>query len=323
MRSNSPFNAGLSADTAAKKPTENRFNARPPMNVHPFNPEVGPLSYHLPDADSVKPKMSTMVMGDFGKSGTIRQIQWEQDIKNRQTTLGSTIAIDASSAARFRSQFQTRKATKKMKQQVAANNEEIITMSPGPSADDGSPNRDIQSRESGQDKKPIILPKKNIDYDELREEEMMQLGQSTFPSLRRTSTKKHDKDFATTLEKNKIISRSPSTKMLAASPAGEHTEIDGIIGKASSPGGSLIKSPSHELLKKGIASPTSRNSKTFVRRSSNNQDLLNHLDSPEQVGNKSPTEKALSPPQKMGSYLSPNRQDSQKLEGLVGTKIEI
>ena len=120
-------------------------------------------------------------------------------------------------------------------------------MSPGHSNDDGSPNRDLQSHEADEDKDRKQGPSiKNIDYDVLREEEMLQLGGSTFPTIRRQSTKKQERDFGSTLDRTLKMSRQPSTKMLAASPHGEQVEIEGIFGKAASPSDSLKKSPSHE-----------------------------------------------------------------------------
>ena len=86
------------------------------MTVHPFNPNVSPMSYHLPGADSTKPKMHTMFQGEFCRSGTVRRIKWEEELGIRQSGLGITAPQpDPMTAARFRSQFQTRKATKKMK----------------------------------------------------------------------------------------------------------------------------------------------------------------------------------------------------------------
>lgn len=61
---------------------ENKYQARPPAVVHPYNPNVSPLSYE-PKVNSSKPAESTKCSDVFGKSGTIRKLKWEQEMENR------------------------------------------------------------------------------------------------------------------------------------------------------------------------------------------------------------------------------------------------
>lgn len=49
------------------KKEENKYQARPPAIVHPYNPDVSPLSYE-PTINTSKPSASTRCADAFGKS---------------------------------------------------------------------------------------------------------------------------------------------------------------------------------------------------------------------------------------------------------------
>ena len=62
-----------------QKKVENKYLARPPATVHPYNPDVSPQSYD-PDVAGSKPSGSTRCPDAFGKSGALRTIKWEDEI---------------------------------------------------------------------------------------------------------------------------------------------------------------------------------------------------------------------------------------------------
>ena len=55
---------------------ENKYQARPPTTVHPYNPNVAPTSYN-PQVGNVKAAASTACKDTFGKSEVARKLQWE------------------------------------------------------------------------------------------------------------------------------------------------------------------------------------------------------------------------------------------------------
>ena len=59
-----------------KETEENKYLARPPATVHPFNPDVSPQSYN-PKIDLVKGNNNQKFKDTFSKASLKRSLVWE------------------------------------------------------------------------------------------------------------------------------------------------------------------------------------------------------------------------------------------------------
>jgi hypothetical protein len=59
-----------------KETEENKYLARPPATVHPFNPEVSPQTYN-PKIEPVKGNKNLKFQNTFSKASLKRALIWE------------------------------------------------------------------------------------------------------------------------------------------------------------------------------------------------------------------------------------------------------